>query len=176
MTIRPDIAMEWHPTKNLNLKPTEVTSGSNKRVWWKCSRCGHEWQAIIAKRTSFRSNLRPSDCPNCSATFGTSFPEQSVFFYVKKAFSDAENRYSGAKFNISEFDIYIPSLQTAVEYDGKAYHSSEKSLKREIEKYTACREHNIRLIRIKEQDTVNSACDYCIITEYGKTSDYCCSK
>ena len=172
MTSRPDIAREWHPTKNLDLQPTDVTSGSNKRVWWKCSRCGHEWQSIIAKRTSFHSKLRMSDCPNCSAAFGTSFPEQSVFFYVRKAFGDAENRYHGETFDVSEFDIFIPSLQTAIEYDGKAYHSSEKSLKREMEKYTACQEHNVRLIRIKEQNAVNPACDHCIITEYGNTSNY----
>ena len=172
MTIRPDIAREWHPTKNQGLKPTEVTAGSNKKVWWKCSRCGHEWQAIIAKRTSFHSKMRITDCPNCSTAVGTSFPEQSVFFYIKKAFSDAENRCSGKEFNVSEFDIYIPSLKTAVEYDGRAFHSSEKSLKREMEKYIACQAHGIRLIRIKEYDTGNSASDHCIITEFGNTSNY----
>ena len=172
LTIRPDIAKEWHPTKNLDLKPTDVTVGSNKKVWWKCSTCGNEWEAVIARRTSFHSKLRISDCPNCSAAFGTSFPEQSVYFYVKKAFPDAENRYSGAEFNVSEFDIYIPSLRTAVEYDGKAYHSSEKSFRREEEKYTACKEHNVRLIRIKEQGATNPACDHCIITQFGNTADY----
>ncbi|MBE6989279.1 MAG: hypothetical protein E7426_00845 [Ruminococcaceae bacterium] len=172
MTIRPDIAKEWHPTKNRGLNPTDVTSGSSKKVWWKCSRCECEWQSIIAKRTSFQSKLRISDCPNCSAVFGTSFPEQAVFFYVKKAFSDAENRYPGAQYNVSEFDVFIPSLKTAIEYDGQAYHSSEYSLKREMAKYTASQEHNIRLIRIKEQKTVNPACDYCIITEYGNSPNY----
>lgn len=30
----PDIANEWHPTKNGILKPTDVTAGSHKKVWW----------------------------------------------------------------------------------------------------------------------------------------------
>ena len=58
MTIRPDIAMEWHPAKNLDLKPTEVTSGSNNRVWWKCSRCGHEWQASVKTRNTGNTYYR----------------------------------------------------------------------------------------------------------------------
>lgn len=34
---RPDIALEWHPTKNLPLTPDQVSTGSKKRVWWRCS-------------------------------------------------------------------------------------------------------------------------------------------
>ena len=30
----PEIASEWHPTKNGSLTPNDVTSGSNKKVWW----------------------------------------------------------------------------------------------------------------------------------------------
>lgn len=30
----PELAALWHPTKNGNLKPTEVTTNSHKKVWW----------------------------------------------------------------------------------------------------------------------------------------------
>ena len=43
----PEVAQEWHPTKNGELKPTNVTSSSNKRVWWMCLECGNEWQTSI---------------------------------------------------------------------------------------------------------------------------------
>ena len=33
-TVNPELAKQWHPTKNGNLKPTEVTANSNKKVWW----------------------------------------------------------------------------------------------------------------------------------------------
>ena len=33
-TKAPDLAKEWHPTKNNMLKPEEVTCGSDKKVWW----------------------------------------------------------------------------------------------------------------------------------------------
>ena len=55
----PDIATEWHPTKNGDLTPNTVTSGSKKVVWWSCKK-GCEWQAQINSRTSGRG------CPYCS--------------------------------------------------------------------------------------------------------------
>ena len=42
--------MEWHPTKNNGLDPTDVTKGSHYKVWW-LGKCGHEWQAVISSRT-----------------------------------------------------------------------------------------------------------------------------
>ena len=41
-TINPTLADEWNYEKNNALTPTDVTPGSNKKVWWKCSE-GHEW-------------------------------------------------------------------------------------------------------------------------------------
>lgn len=54
----PDIANEWHPTKNGDLTPEMVTSGSSRIVWWMKPytdpRTGKyfefEWQARIVKR------------------------------------------------------------------------------------------------------------------------------
>lgn len=56
----PSLAEEWHPTKNGHLKPTDVTPGSNKKVWWKCKKCGNEWQAIIKTR------CKGYGCKKCS--------------------------------------------------------------------------------------------------------------
>lgn len=56
---KPELAKEWHPTRNGNLKPTDVTPGSHEKVWWICSK-GHEW------RTKVQARNRGSDCPYCS--------------------------------------------------------------------------------------------------------------
>ena len=40
-TASPQLAKEWHPTKNMDLNPSEVSPNSNKKVWWLGS-CGHE--------------------------------------------------------------------------------------------------------------------------------------
>jgi rubrerythrin len=57
--VRPDIAAEWHPTKNGDLTPDMVSYGSEKRVWWK-GKCGHIWDATINDRTS------GNNCPYCA--------------------------------------------------------------------------------------------------------------
>ena len=54
----PDIAKEWHPTKNNKLKPEDVTKHSGKRVWWLCLK-GHEW------KTSVNNRSRGTNCPHC---------------------------------------------------------------------------------------------------------------
>ena len=67
-TVNPELAKQWHPTKNGNLKPTEVTCGATKRVWWifpyddpeTGMRHDFEWQASIQSRN------HGSGCPYLS--------------------------------------------------------------------------------------------------------------
>lgn len=56
----PQIAAQWHPTKNGSLGPDMVTAFSNRRAWWVCSQ-GHEYQTIIAHRAQ-----KESGCPYCA--------------------------------------------------------------------------------------------------------------
>lgn len=58
-TYSPDIAAEWHPTKNRGLTPADVTRGSKKRVWWLCSK-GHEYYA-----TPYYKCYDKGVCPYC---------------------------------------------------------------------------------------------------------------
>ncbi len=55
----PDLAAEWHPTKNGDLTPSDVLPGSHRLVWWQCPH-GHEWRAQIKSRVS------GAGCPICS--------------------------------------------------------------------------------------------------------------
>ncbi|GHV96686.1 hypothetical protein AGMMS50293_30060 [Spirochaetia bacterium] len=66
----PLIAEEWHPIKNGTLRPLDVTSCSNKKVWWQCRKnIGHEWIASPKQRT--RQN---NTCPYCNS-LAVRFPE-----------------------------------------------------------------------------------------------------
>lgn len=58
---RPGIAEEWYQPLNGELKPSDVTPGSNKKVWWQC-REGHVWQAAVYSRT----RRKGSGCPVCT--------------------------------------------------------------------------------------------------------------
>ena len=46
----PELAKEWHPIKNGVHNPMVIGSGSQKKVWWKCSACNYEWEAYINLR------------------------------------------------------------------------------------------------------------------------------
>ena len=61
----PEIAKEWHPSKNGELKPEMVLPNSHKNVWWLCNKnCGHEWQRIIKNRTT--REKQETKCPKCN--------------------------------------------------------------------------------------------------------------
>lgn len=139
-TLDPNLAKEWHSVKNGNLQPTDVGIGSNKKVWWICD-YGHEWQASIRNRHGGRG------CPICNAEGHTSFPEQAVYYYIKRHFPDAVNR--DISFNM-ELDVYIPSIRTGIEYDGSVYHSTPEKIERDKKKNVYFKEKGVRLIRIRE--------------------------
>lgn len=57
----PEVAQDWHPTKNGNLTPEHVSQKSCKNVWWLCHTCKYEWLSTITNRTS-----KNQKCPNCN--------------------------------------------------------------------------------------------------------------
>lgn len=57
VTVHPEIAHQWHPSKNGSLKPSEVVFGSGKRFWWICDN-GHEWEAQLHARVVNKSGCR----------------------------------------------------------------------------------------------------------------------
>lgn len=61
LTEFPHLIREFHFEKNKDLKPHQLTHGSDRKVWWKCSKDkSHEWEASISHRTNGRG------CPYCS--------------------------------------------------------------------------------------------------------------
>lgn len=72
----PELAKEFHPTKNGNLTLDQLSIGSHKKVWWRCSE-GHEWQAVVKSRVS------GVGCPVCANKlvisgvndFSTTYPD-----------------------------------------------------------------------------------------------------
>lgn len=58
-TMNPELAAEWHPSKNGEVTPRDVMSGTNKKAWWLCTD-GHSWFAVIASRSA------GVGCPRCA--------------------------------------------------------------------------------------------------------------
>ena len=152
--INPYIAKEWNYEKNGNKIPQKYTCKSGIKVWWKCEK-GHE------QKTSISNRSRGDGCPKCNSGIRTSFPEQAIYFYVKKIYPDAVNRCTDVLPNGMEIDIFIPSINVGIEYDGSVWHESDKALEKEVKKYIECKRNDIFLIRVKEKggNARENSCD-----------------
>ena len=58
-TVHPELAKEWNYEKNKLVSPYDYTIGSSKKVWWKCSKCGKEWESALYAR-------RRANCASCN--------------------------------------------------------------------------------------------------------------
>jgi hypothetical protein len=58
----PKIAAQWHPTKNCNITPANITSRSKTGFWWLCGMgVDHEWKTSPYSRVRYNTG-----CPCCS--------------------------------------------------------------------------------------------------------------
>lgn len=56
----PELLKEWDYEKNDGINPENFTSGSNKKLWWKCIKCKSSYMASIYHKTT------GTKCPYCS--------------------------------------------------------------------------------------------------------------
>jgi len=139
-TTHPEIAKQWHKTKNGKLTPNDVLAGSETKVWWKCNK-GHEYQATIYSR-------QKGNCPICNKGNQTSFPEQTIFYYLNKHINNVYSRFKIDK--KYEVDIYLKDLNIAIEYDGIFYHGRKNKKDYDIKKEKYIEEKNIKFLKIEE--------------------------
>jgi hypothetical protein len=82
-TRSPEIAKDWHPTKNGDVDPSQVAPSANRKFWWVCvNDSSHQWMATPGSR------LRGSNCPKC-ANSGYDSSRNGLFYFI-------ENRNLGA--------------------------------------------------------------------------------
>lgn len=100
----PDLALQWHPMKNLPLLPTQVFPNSHVKAWW-LGECGHEWQAII------QSRVRGNGCPYCANRRTlTGFNDLATLY------PDLVKEWSGENGALSPRD-FLPGSHTKVFWD-----------------------------------------------------------
>ena len=143
-TLFPEIAKEWDIEKNDGVLPRDVSAYTYNSYWWICPK-GHSYKKKVVQRTKFH---KPIDCPKCIKAHSTSFPAQAIYYYVKKCFPEAINRYKEPFEKGMELDIYIPTFKFGIEYDGVAFHNNKEQHQRELKKYLECKKLGIKLIRI----------------------------
>lgn len=148
-TLFPDVAKDWDYKKN-KTTPDKVLSKTRKRAWWLCSK-GHSWSCSIGNRTGSHSG-----CPYCASN-GTSKPEKEMIAFIKSVIPDENINVRDRQLLLSihrEIDVYIPSLQVAVEFNGLYWHSKQagKDDNYHYDKWIACKDKGVRLVTIWEDD------------------------
>jgi very-short-patch-repair endonuclease len=138
-TKNPNLAKQWHPTKNGSLKTSDVGQNSNKKVWWICGK-GHEWKAIISSRNT------GIGCSKCSHQ--TSKMDKVLYFYTKKLFTNAILRGKVLN-NKLEADVLIPDLKIIIEYDGYWFH--KEKLEKDILKRKLLIDNGYKIFILKEE-------------------------
>lgn len=154
-TKHPEIANQWHPTKNGNLTPYDIMTNSHTKVWWKCKDCGHE--KFMSPNRMYTGGL---GCDKCSD--GISYPNKFMFNMLEQLNIEFKREYSPKWIGQKRYDFYIPSLNIIIEMDGGLGHGNRNHPKSkqtkeeliEIDKYkdNMAKEHGIEVIRID--------CDY----------------
>lgn len=140
-TTHPELAAQWHPTKNGKLTAEMVSYGSTQHVWWQCEK-GHEWYASPNGRTNKEGHTL-LNCPICSSELKTSFAEQAIFYYLKMH-TEAYNR---CQVQGKELDIWLPLFNIGIEHDGIYYHQNEE---KDNTKKRFFLEHGIQIITVRE--------------------------
>ncbi|MCX2748066.1 zinc-ribbon domain-containing protein [Arthrobacter sp. MI7-26] len=140
----PELSKEWHPTRNGDITPSQVTSGARSNVWWLCS-SGHEWRAMVFKRSSGAA------CEKCKLV-GLSELEIGLYAELKAVLGEhlapVKHDYrietaGGVKVRV---DVIVGTI--AVEFDGSYWHEGKED--RDREKTDQLQELGYRVIRVRE--------------------------
>lgn len=136
--VRPDIAKDWHPTKNEQLTPKDVIAGGSKKVWWICKH-NHEWKTTVGARVN-----NGTGCPKCSLQ--TSRIEIAIYSEVKALFDDVlwQEKIDGY-----ECDILIKEKNIGIEVDGVYWHNRRPEV--DSIKQKLFEDKGVLLFRLREE-------------------------
>lgn len=147
LTDHEEIARSWSEKNERSIEG--ITLGSGYKVFWKClvNDSHPDWLATVADR------VKRENCPECSAKKFSSRGEQEVADHLEGlGFTLSRNvRYPIE--GVHEFDIYIPELNFAVDFNGVYWHSEQfKGRHYHEKKQDACRAAGVTLYEVWDDD------------------------
>ena len=141
--------------------PIEEFCSSNV-ITYKCLICGNIWTT---------TNYHEICCQNCAKS-NTSFKEKELVLYTKSIYDGLVIENDRKLLKNKELDIYIPSKNLAIEFNGIYWHSDIfKDNDYHLNKTNLCKKHNVGLIHIFESEySLNAdACKSIIYNEIHKS-------
>lgn len=146
----PELLTEWNFNKN-KLTPYNILPKSNKKVWWKCSECGNEWQTEVANRTN-----KQSGCPACSESKGEKRTRKFLIKNKIEFTSQIEfDELIGIRGGSLSYDFYIPKHNLLIEYQGEQHEKFIKGIHEEIKNFKRQQEHDRRKREYAKQNAIN---------------------
>ena len=123
----PEIAKQFHPSKNGSIRPELLSYGSNKKVWWQCEvALDHTWQTSVDKRT-----ISGRGCPFCGPSpmrasstnnLAKRFPEIAKYWRPTKNGGLTPNEVLG-----SSYKVYWWLCDKGHHFSQKVYKLTSKS-------------------------------------------------
>lgn len=114
-------------------------------IQYKCLNCNHTW-------TSNTTDPQHVYCPKCYKQ-PYSRKEKELVDYVKSLYNGSIVENNRKILNGKELDIYLPSLNLAIEFNGNYWHSDAIiQSNKHVEKSLICKNKHIRLIHIFEYE------------------------
>lgn len=101
----PYLMVEWDFEKN-ETRPEDVTKGSHKKVWWKCSK-EHSWEAVVKNRA-----LKGTGCLIC-ANIARRIPFETIcdyFYSYDYSVETKKHEYRGA--GLDNIKVTCPNKHT----------------------------------------------------------------
>lgn len=124
---------------------------SDKRYKWKHDVCGHKFEYSVAQ-------IKIPRCPKCFP-YTSSKEEQEIYEFILNYISENDIiRNDRQVLNGKELDIYIPSKNIAIEFNGLYWHSEFNSGKDKfyhVNKFNECLKNEIQLIQIFSDEWYN---------------------
>jgi very-short-patch-repair endonuclease len=160
----PEIAKEWHPTKN-DTKPSDISYASAKKITWICPK-KHEYTMIICSRTLDRQG-----CPRC-----VNKTQDMLYELIKNnyemldvttnvAFDWSKSQKSDKHYY--RFDIVVSKMNIIIECDGDQHFrdvmnwkSAEDTRELDIYKMKKAIENGFTIIRILQDDVYSKLNDW----------------
>ena len=129
----------------------EYNGSKNIKYLWTCKKCNSKFLDYI------QNGMIPR-CTTCYPyTKSSSFAEKEILEFCKEQFESVSENDNRVLPNNLELDIYIPELKLAIEFNGLYWHSEAngKNIDYHLNKYLLCKEKNIKLIQIFEDEWYN---------------------
>ena len=139
----PDKAKQWDYEKNWPETPEGVLPNSDKIFFWKCPNNEHHGSFRQAAKT--RAKGTRSGCRKCTSS--VSSQEYRLFAELSYVLDGVSQQHSADKISI---DIFLSSMNIAIEYDGYFWHKSKRQREKDKSKNEKLEKKGIKVLRLRE--------------------------